>query len=184
MGDIADEMVFAEQSGFADPENFLITGYPGQGNGYWDRPHPLDPGFGYGLPITAVRGGIKYPTPKERTMPRSKAQIAKEIQTAHDTVQALNQHMRELREELRKAGPDEPRSGRISVSVWFSPRGKRYEFLMIRPPGSAKWFSTGTKPETREFRNWQSVLDWLNGPDVHNWGHLDELARVEKIEIR
>ena len=113
-------------------------------------------------------------------MPRSRAVIAKEIQCAHETVQSINLHIRELQEELRKAGPAEPKASRVSVSVWFTARGKRYEFLLVRPPGSSHWHSTG-KNETAEFRNWDEVIEWLNGPNVHNYGHMHVLEKGEEI---
>jgi hypothetical protein len=118
--------------------------------------------------------------PKETHMPRSKAQIAREIQAAHDTIQALNGHIRDLQVELRKAGPEEPKASRLTVSIWFTPRGKRYEYLMMRPPGSSKWFTTGHGSDA-VFNTWSDVLAWLNGPDVHNWGHMHTLERGTEL---
>lgn len=187
MGDIADEMVFAEQNNL-DPEEFLITGYPGNGHGFDSKllsyqigPSPeLVRAMNADLKVT--RGpSVIYPTPsKETHMPRSKAQIAREIQLAHDTVQSMNLHIKDLQLEYKKAGPEEPKASRVTVSVWFTPRGKRYEYLMMRPPGSAKWFTTGQGADA-VFKTWSDVLAWLNGPDVHNWGHMHTLDRGTEL---
>lgn len=137
-----------------------------------------DPGFGYGLPITAVRGGIKYPTPtKETHMPErmTKSQIEHELRVNDELIKQLRVRRQDLQRQAATAIPAEPPSNctMFSVDVQFKFRGKRYQFLVLR--SGSKYFTTGSGPEHKKFENWAALCAWLEGPDVYTHSDLEVL---------
>jgi hypothetical protein len=113
-------------------------------------------------------------------MPRSKKDLVREIAASRETVDAINEHIKDLQEQLRKARPNEPRLPRITVTVRFGPQSKKYEFLLLRIP-SGRWLATGTSAGAQEFENWKAVLEWLNGPAVYSYDEFCLLLKGGQI---
>lgn len=138
-----------------------------------------DPGFGYGLPLTAPRGGIKYPTPtKETHMPerQTKAQIDQELQLNRTLIEKLRERQVELLAQQKVALPAEPPSSctMFTVSVRFKMRGRRYQFLILRSGG--RYWTTGTSPGHKRFDSWEKLCNWLEGPEVYDHTNIEILT--------
>ncbi|QOP66838.1 hypothetical protein SEA_ODYSSEY395_89 [Arthrobacter phage Odyssey395] len=145
--------------------------------GGWSTPADVIPQL-----LIPIRGGMRYPTPTERTdtMARSKAEIEAELKLNRELVQRLDQRETELVQELRKAVPAEPTGphNRFSVEVKFAPHGKKYEFLLLRSPNGA-WYTTGSGDHVKVFRNWAALVAWLEGPDVRWYSELRVLTKSD-----
>lgn len=119
--------------------------------------------IGY-LPITARRGGIKYPTQKENTVTTPRDPEA-ELKVLNELRDELNARAAKLRKEIRDRVPEPgPESDAFAIDVKFSTRGKPYRFLLLRTPGG--WYTTGRAPENSFFPTWAALVAWLEGPDV------------------
>lgn len=144
----------------------------------------FDPCFGYGRPITTVRGGIKYPTPSievrlERhlmsTEPRmTKAQIEHELRVNSQLFDALRNRRKDLVKQLKTALPAEPLGHTMfSVDVKFKMHGKSYQFLILR--NGDHYFTTGTKQDQQVFSSWETLCEWLEGPEVYSHSDIEIL---------
>jgi hypothetical protein len=135
----------------------------------FDRYYPNSadpiPGFHpkYGLPLTAPRGGIKYPSPKGNTMPSLNNQLT-----------ALKNKQENLAAEIanleRKIKASRPAPPPLTQSAWtidvrFNPNGGLYNYLILRHNGI--YYTTGTGSDGK-FLNWASVLEWLDGMASHS----------------
>lgn len=139
--------------------------------------------IGY-VPITARRGGIKYPTskgtpvattPKKLTPKQKVRKLEAELDSNLTLQQTLAQEEGRLRADIRKYDiPDEPpaRHDMFRVAVQFSARGPQYSYLLTRSGG--RWFTTGTKEEHKVFPSWAALCEWLNGTYWHS--RLDVLG--------
>lgn len=127
-------------------------------------------------PVTAQRGGIKYPKRKE-PMSTNKRDPEYALKLTQKVIAALQQEEAELQKQIAQAKTVVPRpaGNRYRVHVYFGSHGKRYEFLLLRCP-DGRWFTTGTSEETKSFRDWPALVAWLEGPDVHSHSDLIELA--------
>lgn len=135
----------------------------------------------YGLPIQAVRGGIKYPTPKGPTMPErlTKAQIAHELEVNTGLMSALRTRRNQLKKQMQTALPAEPPNHTMfTVSVRFKMRGQRYQFLILKSAGH--YWTTGTKKDQQVFSSWEALCEWLEGPDVYDHSDLEILQSSGK----
>jgi hypothetical protein len=132
--------------------------------------------MGY-LPITAPRGGIKYPKPKGHTMPErlTKAQIEQELRVNDELINTLRRSRAFLQKQLATALPAEPPSNctMFTVSVRFKMRGKRYQFLILRSGG--RYWTTGTGADHKRFESWQKLCEWLESPDVYDHSDIEVL---------
>jgi hypothetical protein len=138
-----------------------------------------DPGFGYGLPITAVRGGIKYPAIKKEThMPerQTKAQLQQELELNRNLIQTLRKRQEDLLAAQKVALPAEPPSSytMFTVGVRFTMRGKRYQFLVLR--SGRQYWTTGTGAEHKRFDSWEKLCEWLEGPTVYDHTNIEILT--------
>lgn len=115
------------------------------------------------LPITARRGGIKYPKTKGHTMPKLTPQ--QKLNKHLEMRALLDLEIADLQQEIKRR-PSEPGKecgDGFVVDVRFSTRGKAYRFLLLRTPGG--WFTTG-RGSNDFFADWDDLVDWLKGPDV------------------
>jgi hypothetical protein len=119
--------------------------------------------YGGGLYLPMIGGQVALnPASAPSPSPRDELRAAEELK------QSLDARIKVLRERVRKA-PSEPiTTPRISVKVQYTPRGKMYEFLMLKVP-DGRWFSTSTQPEAQVFSNWDAVVDWLLSEDIHTF---------------
>jgi hypothetical protein len=117
--------------------------------------------IGY-LPITAVRGGIKYPT-KGTTVPSLNSQLAalKNKQTN------LAAEIANLEAKVKAQRPKAPPShqNRWAIDVRFREGGMLYTFLILRAGG--KFYTTGTGDD-KVFFGWDELLHWLDGMVQHS----------------
>ncbi|ALY10851.1 hypothetical protein WILDE_68 [Arthrobacter phage Wilde] len=127
-------------------------------------------------------GGVYLP-PAKGTIYMHPAQTPspdpeRELQCALELQQTLADRIDYL-QDIVKHKPAEPRRERISVSVKYNRKGKSYEFLLVRTPDK-RWFSTGTKPGTQEFRDWNAVTNWLMSGDIYSF-FITELQPVPDV---
>jgi hypothetical protein len=141
--------------------------------GGWCVPADQMPGWPFDQYIPTLRGGITYPKPKGTEMTRrDRVPLQKQLRTAEELRTALDEHIEAMRKLVRDAIPPEPATtSRYAVDIYFTPRGKRYEFLLLRTD-DGRWWSTGTSEQTKMFRNWKALYEWLTGPDVHRASDL------------
>lgn len=144
-----------------------------------------DPVFGHGFHITAVRGGIKYPTPiKETHMPEprmTKSQIANELRLNAELQETLRKRRVQLQKQARQAIPAEPQDPFVmfSVSVKFKMHGPSYHFLILKSGGH--YWTTGTKKDQQVFSSWETLCEWLEGPEVYSHSDLVILKSAGKV---
>lgn len=120
-----------------------------------------DTSIGY-VPITAPRGGIKYPT-KEENMQKSTPQ--EQLQKAIEAQSKIGQVIDSLKAQIAAEIPPAPRGSlgeAFSVTVKFQKPGKSYRFLILLTERG--WFTTGTG-NTGHFRTWKELVEWLHGGD-------------------
>ncbi|QWY81363.1 hypothetical protein SEA_RIZWANA_66 [Arthrobacter phage Rizwana] len=104
-----------------------------------------------------VLGPAKAPSPDPE----------RELQCALELQEQLAARIDYLRDVVRHK-PAEPVHSRISISLRYSRKGKLYEYLLVRTPDK-RWFSTGVKPGTQEFSNWNAVANWLMSDDIYGF---------------
>jgi hypothetical protein len=163
--------------------------------GGWSTPADVIPQL-----LTPVRGGMKYPARKEEPVAartytnaerRKNAQEARkrnevkattadiraELESLDGLAAKLVERRMQLEQALATSKPTEPGPGhdRYSVQVQFAPRGKKYEFLLLR--SGYRWYTTGTSEKTAVFYSWDQLVDWLTGPDVHWYSELRVLTK-------
>lgn len=173
------------------PDGILMPSDPSHDSGYtelaggWCIPNSQMTGWPFGprsLPITAVRGGIKYPTPqKETPMTRmTKAQIENELRLNTELMDTLRRSRAFLQEQAKSAIPAEPPSifTMFTVAVRFKMRGKRYQFLILRAGGT--YWTTG-KDKNASFPSWEALCAWLEGPDVYDHSPVEILQGAGKV---
>lgn len=118
------------------------------------------------LPITAPRGGIKYPTPvklKGTAMPSLNHQL-----TALKNKQAnLAAEIANLERKVKasRATPPPADQNAWTIDVRFNPNGGLYNYLILRHNGV--FYTTGTGTDGKFF-TWGSLLDWLDGMASHS----------------
>ena len=118
--------------------------------------------IGY-VPITAPRGGIKYPTSKGTTMPSLNHQL-----TALKNKQAnLAAEIANLERKVKasRATPPPADQNTWTIDVRFNPNGGLYNYLILRHGGV--FYTTGTGTDGKFF-TWGSLLDWLDGMASHS----------------
>lgn len=121
--------------------------------------------YGIPLPITAPRGGIKYPTPVKlkgtpvaKTLNQQLADLVRQHTEMGDTIEVLRRKVKTQRKS--------PPTGQSmwSIDVRFTSNGTAYKYLILRH--GARYYSTGTG-EDRVFYSWDSLLGWLDGVSAH-----------------
>ena len=130
------------------------------------------------------RGGIKYPTPKKEThMPerQTKAQIQQELELNRNLIQQLRERQEDLLAAQKVALPAEPPSSNtmFTVSVRFTMRGKRYQFLILRSGG--RYWTTGSGAEHKRFDSWEQLCQWLEGPSVYDHTNIEILKGAGRV---
>lgn len=150
--------------------------------GYLEMPGgwciPADQIFeGWG-PLTAPQGIMHPPTKKETHMPerQTKAQIQHELEMNRSLIQQLRERQQDLLRAQKVALPAEPPSSytMFTVSLRFKMRGQRYQFLILRSAGH--YFTTGTKKDQQVFSSWDSLCEWLEGPEVYDHTNIEILT--------
>lgn len=130
------------------------------------------------LPITVVRGGIKYPASAEAQRRISKGTPV--ASTLNQKLAALKNKQENLAAEIanleRKVKAQRPappvNQSAWSIRVQFTPNGMVYTYLVLRSGG--RYYTTGTKAEDGVFDSWDDLLDWLDAKAAH--GPLIPLA--------
>lgn len=196
-----DDDTFEAQRG----EGLLITGWPGQGHGYWVGPHPLDPGLRTLLEaqITCQRGGIKYPTPTERiqameesrsytidevrannakarskgALKESRATLIEKRRLAELLLDQIEEEIYEIDERLEKAKPAEPGPGhdRFSLLVQYGGPKSQKYEFLLLRKGKT-WYTTGAGVDAKVFQSWDAVVDWIEGPNIKWHSDLQRLT--------
>ena len=192
-----DDDTFEAQRG----EGLLITGWPGQGHGYWAGPFDR---FVTDIQRGSVqRGGIKYPTPTERiqameesrsytidevrannakarskgALKESRATLIEKRRLAELLLDQIEEEICEIDERLEKAKPAEPGPGhdRFSLLVQYGgPKSQKYEFLLLRK--GKTWYTTGAGVDAKVFQSWDAVVDWIEGPNIKWHSDLQRLT--------
>lgn len=105
----------------------------------------------------------------------TKAQIAHELRTNNELMNALRYRRGQLQQMAKKALPAEPPSSctMFTVSARFTMRGKRYQFLILRSGGH--YWTTGTRQDQQVFSSWETLCEWLEGPDVYDHSDIEVL---------
>ena len=115
--------------------------------------------------------GVYLPPPKGQILlAPSKAPSPdpeRELRCALELQEQLAARIDHLRDVVRHK-PAEPVHARISVTLRYSKKGKLYEYLLVRTPDK-RWFSTGLKPGTEQFTNWNAVANWLMSDDIYEF---------------
>jgi hypothetical protein len=141
--------------------------------GGWSIPKDQIPGWPFDRLLVPIRGGMKYPTPTERThtMANENEEFLSEML---DMRAKLDEKIRDMQKILRKQRypkvPSKADGNMFGVNVKFSPTGKVYRFLLLRTPNG--WYTTGTDQRNAHFETWTKLIDWLRGPDVYWHGAL------------
>jgi hypothetical protein len=140
----------------------------------------MNPGYhpDYGLPITAPRGGIRYPTPKETDMPENDYTDEQMLAEAMDYRRRLDEQIKKLQQRVMTSRypkvPAAKDGNMFGINIKFTPGGTVYRFLILRTPAKG-WYTTGQAPETKHFEDWTALVDWLRGPDVYWHGEMYQL---------
>lgn len=130
----------------------------------------LTPGIEHGLPITAPRGGIKYPTPTKdtHTMISKRDELQYELTLNESVRKQLEERAKEIRATIAHLNiPPAPPSrdgDAFAVDVKFKENGRAYRFLLYRHGGV--WFTTGGRPEHSQFPSWPALVKWLRSDEV------------------
>jgi hypothetical protein len=121
-------------------------------------------------------------TTERNTMPArlTKAQIAHELEVNAGLQKELQQRRLQLREMDKTAVPAEPTVTVIRIGVWFRGSSKCYEFVFSRTP-QGSWYSTGSKPETQFFSDWEALYRWLNSADVARFSGAEAMAPTGEV---
>lgn len=127
--------------------------------------------IGY-VPITAVRGGIKYPKPKEAPMPESKKQELTRLiefrELMGQQVSALNNNIDKLKREIEAEKFPAPPAVRLgeafSIKVRYRHNRNTYRFLILRNGGA--YFTTGRTGDNGYFPTWHALVRYLRSDDV------------------
>jgi hypothetical protein len=115
------------------------------------------------------------------TMPErlTKAQIDHELRVNDQLLRELRNRRQELQRQAASAIPAEPHTFTMfTVAVKYKMRGKQYQFLILR--NGPKYYTTGTKDGQKMFPSWESLCEWLDGPDVYSHSDLEILASSGK----
>ncbi|UOK18393.1 hypothetical protein SEA_BRUHMOMENT_77 [Arthrobacter phage BruhMoment] len=166
----------------------LITGYPGLGFGYGDGPFEQ---FVSDVRRGSVkRGGIKYPTPTERThtmteTPETEVDL-NDLPTLLSMRAQLDTLIREKQDQAkRRSIPPAPpmgAGGKFTVRVRYQPRGTIYQYLIYRAPDGKGWYSTG-QGEDGYFSTWKDFVQWLRRPEVYWHSALQRLVVSNEIYL-
>lgn len=120
--------------------------------------------IGY-VPITARRGGIKYPTPtklKEPSMPSLNHQLTA-LKNKQENLAAEIANL-ERKVKARRVSPPPGGQQAWTIDVRFTRDGKLYRYLVLRHAGM--FYTTGTGDDKR-FLTWAAFLDWLDTMESH-----------------
>ena len=115
--------------------------------------------IGY-VPITARRGGIKYPT-KGSAMPSMNHQLTA-LKNKQENLAAEIANL-ERKIKARRTAPPATQSA-WTIDVRFIPGGKLYRYLIVRVDGS--FYTTGV--ENSAFTSWNDLLEWLDSTAEHS----------------
>lgn len=155
-----------------------MPSYPAEDDAYFDDPDngcsppPIRPILAelgehpWGLPMTAPRGGIKYPTPQKEnnmaTTEQRKTKLKQQMKALEQQLADVQKTLASLERPAEPSGVDGPR---FVVAVQFTPGGQHFEYL-IRRVGN-RYYTTGRKSDDSLFYSWDNLLDWLEGM----WSH-------------
>lgn len=129
-------------------------------DGRYDGGHRYaETSIGY-LPITAVRGGIKYPS-KGTPVAQSPTQKLAALKNKQENLAAEIANLERLL--IRKAPPVEQAAWTIDVR--FTSGGQLYNYLILRHNGV--FYTTGTGSDGKFF-SWTQVLAWLDTMASHS----------------
>lgn len=134
---------------------------------YSDEHGFAETSIGY-APITAPRGGIKYPTPtklKGTTMAQSTQQ---KLAALKNKAENLAAEIANLERAVKKAERPEPSPGdyKWQISVKFRQGGSVYTYLVLRH--GDRYYTTGTNQSDRVFASWDEFLTWLDSAYSHS----------------
>lgn len=120
--------------------------------------------IGY-VPITARRGGIKYPTPV-KLKGTAMSSLNSQLTTLKNKQENLAAEIANLERKIktRRTAPPLIQSA-WTIDVRFTTDGKLYRYLIVRVAG--RFYTTGTGDDG-VFTSWTDLLDWLDGMNEHS----------------
>lgn len=139
--------------------------YPDESNS--ERTDRLADRFGFAetsigyVPITAVRGGIKYPS-KGNTMAQS---VNQKLAALREKQLGLAREIAALERAIKRPAPPEDQAA-WTIEVRFTEGGKFYNYLILRHGG--RFYTTGTNVQDSVFHSWDSLLNWLDSAAGHS----------------
>lgn len=112
------------------------------------------------VPITAVRGGIKYPkgSPVAKTLNQQLATLRQEQLALAQRINVI-----ERKVKARRTPPPGDQNA-WTIDVRFEQDGKLYNYLILRTNGM--YYTTGVQDSF--FRTWAGLLEWLDATAGHS----------------
>lgn len=107
--------------------------------------------------------GLNPNTKRKEPAVKGKGKLEQELAQLESLIPTLEERRDEIKRMLANAFPH-PTNDRISVRIRFG-GSAIYEYLMLRTRNGA-WYTTGTTEDTKKFRGWQQVQQWLADKQV------------------
>lgn len=145
--------------------------------------------------LVPIRGGMKYPTPKERltmTYPDDRLDDQPEINLEDlDTLVKMREQLdtliREKQDAAKKrripAVPPASAGSMFRVRLKYTANGPAYSYLIFRAPAAKGWYTTATDPRFAKFESWRELVEWLRGPDVYWHGVFQKLTVTDETYL-
>lgn len=119
---------------------------------------------------------------KATTMPKrlTKAQIDHELRVNDQLIKELRNRRQDLQRQAQTALPAEPPNCTMfKVRVQFKRGGRLYEYLILKSGGH--YWTTGTKQDQQVFSSWETLCEWLEGPDVYSHSDIHILQNTGRV---